>query len=65
MLISLMCLVTQSLGGSGPKRNLLLLGMQMLIINLVTHIICIPYHYARASFLQHSNGLHSLCSSEG
>jgi magnesium-transporting ATPase (P-type) len=41
MLISLMCLITQSIGGSGPKRNLLLLGMQMLIINLVTHIICI------------------------
>jgi hypothetical protein len=41
MLISLMCLITQSLGGGGPKRNLLLLGIQMVIINLVTHIICI------------------------
>jgi hypothetical protein len=40
MLISLMCLIRQSLGGSGSKRNLLLLGMQMLTINLMTHIIC-------------------------
>jgi hypothetical protein len=36
LLISLVCLITQSLGGSGPKGNLLLLGMQMLIISLVT-----------------------------
>jgi hypothetical protein len=38
MLISLMCLITRSLGGSGPKENLLLLGMHMPMINLVTHI---------------------------
>jgi hypothetical protein len=41
LLTLLMCSITQSLGGSGPKGNLLLLGMQMLIISLMTHIIYI------------------------
>jgi hypothetical protein len=41
LLTLLMCSITQSLGGSGPKGNLLLLGMQMLMISLMTHIIYI------------------------
>jgi hypothetical protein len=50
LLTLLMCSITQSLGGSGPKGSLLLLGMQMLIMSLVTHTIYISVPLCKNKF---------------